>query len=502
MTSRGVSIGAGALLAAGTLLVFRDPLQSMVERWDVSPMYSYGYIVPVISAFLIWVRAEEFARTSVAPSRLAGGALVVASLAALAVGRVNAIQVLEQLAFISTLAGIVLFLFGRRYLVLSAPAIGYLLFMVPIWDVFTEPLHEPFQMNSARIGVALMRGIGIPLYQEGTIIALPNITIEVARECSGVNYLVAVLALGLPMAFLRLRGPWRRLLLVTSSLAVAALANGLRVALIGSLAYWDIGSPLHGPFHVLHGLFVAAIGFVVIFVGLRFLEEDEPAPAMVRPEAANSAAGASWRPADAYGLATLFLTLAFVGVAPQAREVGLARPLESLPLRLGQWSAELPEPGAKSSEELAPVAAWIGADRRLARVYRSAAGETISVELYYYAVQSQGHELVSDKSAELHRNTSAVNIDSGSSAFAANVGEWSAAKGETALFWYDTNGRVESGQLATKLATMWRAMLSGQTNGAAIVLRTATSPTSLDGLQDLAKVLQPALVGLWTSDAP
>ncbi len=499
MSSRGVSIGAGALLAAGTLLVFRDPLSSMVERWDVSPMYSYGYIVPVISGFLLWVRADAFERTSVAPSRLAGGALMIASLAALALGRVNAIQVLEQLAFISTIAAIVLFLFGRRYLMLSAPAIAYLLFMVPIWDVFTEPLHEPFQLNSAGIGVALMRGIGIPLYQEGTIITLPNITIEVARECSGVNYLVAVLALALPMAFLRLRSPWRRVFLVTSSLAVAAVANGLRVALIGSLAYWDVGSPLHGPFHVLHGLFVAAIGFVVIFVGLRFLEEDGPAPTAIRTKPVHPPANTSWRPADAYGLATVLLTLAFVGVAPQAQEVGLARPLESLPMRLGQWSADVPELAKAPVKEVTPVAAWKTADLRLARVYRAASGETVSVELYYSAVQSQGHELVSDLSAELHRNTSTVHIDSGLTTFSANAGDWP-VKGETALFWYDTNGRIASGQIATKLATMWRAVFSGRTNGAAVVLRTTAGPNSLDGLQDLAKALQPALAGLWTSE--
>ena len=145
------------------------------------------------------------------------------------------------------------------------------------------------------------------------------------------------------------------------------------------------------------------------------------------------------------------------------------------------------------------MAAWKTADLRLARVYRAASGETVSVELYYYAVQSQGHELVSDLSAELHRNTSTVHIDSGLTTFSANAGDWP-VKGETALFWYDTNGRIASGQIATKLATMWRAVFSGRTNGAAVVLRTTAGPNSLDGLQDLAKALQPALAGLWPSE--
>ena len=45
------------------------------------------------------------------------------------------------------------------------------------------------------------------------------------------------------------------------------LANGLRVALISALAHWEFTSALHGPMHVLHGLFVAAVGYVVLFLG-------------------------------------------------------------------------------------------------------------------------------------------------------------------------------------------------------------------------------------------
>ena len=128
-----------------------------------------------------------------------------------------------------------------------------------------------------------MRVIGIPLFRDGTLITLPNLTLEVARECSGVNYLVAVLALALPMAFLRLRESVAPSLLVVSALVVAALANGAARRLDRALAYWDIGSPLHGPFHVLHGLFVAAVGFVVIFAGLQLLKTKRHRRRLWRP---------------------------------------------------------------------------------------------------------------------------------------------------------------------------------------------------------------------------
>jgi len=497
--TRWPDIAAGVLLAAGTLLAYREPILAMAAQWDGSPMYSYGYLIPLISGYLVWSRREQFAARPVAPSRLAGGAVVLGSLAAFAIGRLNAIQVIEQLSFVSAIAGIVLFVFGRAYLILAAPAIAYLLFMVPFWDAFTEPLHWPFQVNSARLGVAMMQAIGIPVYREGTIIALPNLLMEVARECSGVNYLVSVLALALPMAFLRLEQQWRRVVLIGSSLVVAALANSLRVALIGTLAYYEVGSPLHGPFHVLHGLFVAGIGFVVIFVGLRLLEDapTEAAPAAVANEAMSSE---GWRLRDVFGLATVFWTLAFVGVAPPAVEVSLARPLETLPLQLGSWTAV----GFESANSL-PVsasvrAAWSGADRKLERLYRGDNGQTARVEVYYFAVQRQGREIISSASADLHRQASLTQVDTGTSRqFSANAVRWPDRK-EVGLFWYDAAGRTEAGQISTKLTTMWRAIVFRRTNGAAIILRTSDHPGALEDLQDLAKALRPALASLLTTD--
>jgi EpsI family protein len=495
--ARWSDIGAGLLLAVGTLLVFRDPLLAMVAQWDMNPMYSYGYVVPFISGYLLWSRKEQLAHRAVTPSRLWGGVVILGSLTTLAIARVNAIQVLEQLSFVSTIAGIVLLVFGRSWLMVTAPAIGYLLFMVPLWDAFTEPLHWPFQLNSAKLGVSMMQAIGVPVYREGTIIALPNLVIEVARECSGVNYLVAVLALALPMAFLRLDQNWRRVMLIGSALTVAALANSLRVALIGTLAYYEVGSPLHGPFHVLHGLFVAGIGFVVIFVGLRVLEGPGVETRAVKPVEPTKA-DFGWRLRDVVGLTIVFWTLAFVGVTPQAREVELVRPLEDLPRNLGKWTAQAESPPNAASAPTGIASAWGTADRQLSRLYRSEAGRTASVEIYYFAMQRQGQEIISNTAADLHRNASEIAISEGQGfRFVANLVEFPEQK-QAGLFWYDTGGRTAAGRVATKLATMWRALLRGQTNGAAIVLRTTNDARALDDLRDLASELRPALGGLWT----
>lgn len=499
--TRLVTGSAAALLVAGMLLAFREPLLAMIAQWNANPMYSYGFFVPLISGYLLWSRQDRFVEQPVSPARLWGGALIAASLAALSLGRLNAIQIVEQISFVSAVAGVVLFLFGWSYLKLSAPAIAYLLFMVPVWDAMTEPLHWPFQLNSAKLGVSMLHAIGVPAYRENSVISLPNIVIEVARECSGVNYLVAVLALALPMSFLRLRTSWRRFVLIGASLAVAALANSLRVALIGTLAYYEVGSPLHGPFHVLHGLFVAAIGFVVIFVGLRYLEEPGAATtngSPLAPAVIERLVAPGWKLRDAFGLVTLFWVLALIGVAPEAREVNLTRSLESLPLQLGRWTAVPPSTAGHSPALANVLAAWSGADGKLERLYRADSGLMVRVEVYYFAVQRQGREIVSYATADLHRDASPVQVDEGpDQSFVANAVSWP-DRNEAGLFWYDA-GRPVAGQIATKLTTTWRALVSGRTNGAAIMLRTSSHPQAFEELQEFAGVLRPALGSLFGS---
>jgi EpsI family protein len=486
-----LDIIVAALLATAAIVLFRGPLSAMVALWDVSPMYSYGYTVPPISAFLLWSRQDDFRRHAISPSRGWGAVVMVGAVAALAVGHLAAVQVVQQLGFIILIAGLVLYLFGRAHLKIAAPALAYLLFMVPMWDFFTEPLHWPFQNNSAQLGVAIIHGLGIPVHREGTLITLPNVVLEVARECSGINYLIAVTALALPLALLRLRQTWRRIVLIAASLAMAAVANALRISLIGTLAYLEIGSPLHGPLHVLHGLFVAAAGYVVLFSGLHMLRErdDHRAPAAAAPPVAVG----SWRLGEAGGLTAVLLALAFVGVIPSAQDSVLAHPDDALPARVSQWRVSETVAGSRRKDS-SFAAMWPNA-QQIRRQYHSPSGQIVIVEIFYYGSQSQDGEVVNSMSASLHQRSSRTTIETSRGAFTANLVEWPASA-ESALFWYDVNGQPLAGELSTKLSTMWRAVRSGRTNGAVVVLRTRTTPAARTALIELAGALKPALAGL------
>ena len=402
MTTRVINIGLASAVAAAMLLAFWPALTGMVGLWTRSPMYSYAFTVPIISLYLIWNRWTVLATLTPRPNRwLAASVLSVGTLMLLA-GRVAGVQVLEQGALLVSIVGVVLALLGFDILRASWAAIAYLLLMIPVWDGLTERLHPFFQERSAAIGAQMLSFVGVPVHRDGIILMLPTLTVEVARSCSGVNYLIAVLALGLPLAYLSLPGTWRRIALIVAAVLIAALSNGLRVALISLLAYFEIGSPLHGPMHILHGLFVALVGFIALFVGVRLLapagSSDGGPEAHARTEqvgrglssvAAGNGTSAFHLPVGgALAITVLFATIGLSGVGRETPGVELSAQLESLPMRMGGWVGEVAAPPRNVW--------WSGADEQLSRRYTSAEGQVLEAVRCLFSISAAGqgsHEL-------------------------------------------------------------------------------------------------------------
>ena len=463
------AVDAALCLAIGSALLFGflDPLHSMVALWDASPMYSYGYSVPLVSAYLLWASRARLAVTPVRSSRIAAVVVLLVAIAMTSVAKAAGIQVIQQLAFILSLTGVVLGLFGPAVLRVSAPALLYLLLMVPIWDAFTEPLHWPFQNQSASLSMSMLRAVGVPVHREGTFLMLPGLTLEVARACSGVNYLIAVIALGLPLAYLYLESTARRITLLVFAVIVAALANALRVTLIGILAYFDVGAPLHGPFHILHGLFVAGVGYAALFVGLKVLQPS-------RPESANE----QRRPStsvlkvprlEAMALTVLFALVGTGAFAKDLREVELTAALDGLPARLREWEWNRLATAPARSE-------WAGADQQLSRQYRLSTGATADIFIAYFTAQRQTRELANSKSDARHRNAVIVTLPQSSSPISVNAVQLTQPAAR-ALFWYELNG-VQTSAVRTRFETLRNAVLHGETHGAVVMV---SSPSALGG---------------------
>lgn len=481
----------GACVAAAFLFCYAPVLLGMVRQWWNIAFYSYAFLVPVVSAYLVWIRRDRLLAVKPQPHYMAGTVLVAGGLSALIVGRVAGVQAIEQVSLLITLPGIVVALFGPQALKVLFLPIAFLWFMLPIWEIATDPLHFPFQQFSADLGVHMLRLVGIPVYQDGVFIYLPNITLEVAKACSGVNYLIAVLATSIPLATVVLTDVWRRIVLVLLAMVVSALANSLRVALIGVLAYYDLSGDLHGPYHTLHGMFVSFIGYAVIFAGLWVLSRGQ------NPFVSGDATR-MWR--FEWGqVRTAWIALAAVLVLVGAsRYVDRSHPV---PLMQGLSEVSLVNAGW-TGREVPPAEAFSGVDQSLSRSYRTEFGEEVQVSFWYFESQSQGKELVNPRTAALHADAKRVRLNIVGRGEVELNRRVVRGEGRTNMivFWYDLNGRILASPLAVKWYTAFDAVAYGRTNGAlmwvAVDLRSddeAGNKQAVATLEKFVSTFYPAL---------
>ncbi len=278
---------SAALLALASFAVlFADVARSLVSDWATDDNYSHGFLVVPIALYLAWERRGAWHRTPAGGSWL-GLAVIVASLAALSVGRLGAEFFLTRAALIGVLAGAVLFLGGwARLRVLGFP-IAFLILMVPIPAILFNQVAFPLQLLASEVGAAGLRAVGVPVLREGNVMFLAHTTLEVAEACSGIRSLVSLLTLGIVYGYFLDARVWVRWVLAAATVPIAVLTNGLRVAGTGVAAHYYGAAAAEGFLHTFSGWLVfvsACLLLVAVHVLLVRLVPERPLALAPRPE--------------------------------------------------------------------------------------------------------------------------------------------------------------------------------------------------------------------------
>src|SRR5438046_3106998 len=226
------------------LVVFARPLLMLISYVAASQLHSYVLLVPFVSAYLLYLRRDQLPRnhTTDLPFTLvslaAGLGLAAFTYSLEFTGRAPATNgriVLLTLSFLCCLVAAGFFFLGRDWMKAAAFPLAYLIFMVPMPDAMADALEMASKTAAAEVANVLFHLSGTPFLREGPIFQLPNITIEVAQECSGIRSSWVLFMTSILAANLFLKTPWRRFALIAFVLPLAILRNGFRILVIGLL---------------------------------------------------------------------------------------------------------------------------------------------------------------------------------------------------------------------------------------------------------------------------
>lgn len=307
-------------------------LEGIVSRWvKFDESYSHGLLMLAVSIFLV-VRAclNHPVRPGFYPVWLVPFLLAILGYG---LGDILRIQALREIVVVPLLLGVLAVFMGWRQVRHFIIPVGILFFTVPVWDFLSWTL----QVITVEINQLLLGMMDIEFRVEGVFVYLIGVgTFEVAHGCSGLRYLLVGQSLALLYGELNLKSLRARVILFATGVALALMANWIRVFVIIYMGYETNMQTSLIQDHDNFGWWVFAGTLVPLFFVGRRLESSS-----FEQEIPGAGEPVSEKPGDLHGrnrftigvVTMVALPLVFWGLLPSTERNVRAEPL-SMDLRL------------------------------------------------------------------------------------------------------------------------------------------------------------------------
>ena len=262
------------LFTAVALIMAYTPIKALYSS-NKSEYYSHIALIPLVSIYLIYIKRKEiFAKVNYLfvvgiPVLLLGIALFLGGfLWGAPLDKNNYASLIDFSIFIF-INGAFILLYGMQAYRSALFPLLFLIFTVPIPTALMDNIIHFLQVGSTEFTNLLFLASGVPFIRDGFVFHLPNISVEVAKQCSGIRSGMAIFIVAILAGYMFLKSYWKIIFLVICAVLIAMFKNGIRIFTLSLLGnYVDpriLASSLHReggiPFFIVALLLLAPILF-------------------------------------------------------------------------------------------------------------------------------------------------------------------------------------------------------------------------------------------------
>ncbi|MFV1950678.1 MAG: exosortase/archaeosortase family protein [Nitrospinota bacterium] len=263
-------------------IVFYVSLRDLLTLSFHKEVYSHIVLIPLVSGYFMYSERKIIfsdRRYSFAPGMI----FIIIGIILYVIGRIQGgklnqndyFSLMTFAALVFWLGGFVLFYGIQSFRNIRFPFL-FLIFMIPIPTLILDKIVLLLQKGSAEAAYGFFLIAGIPFVREGFTFHLPEFSVEVARQCSGIRSSIALFITSVLTGHLFLGTGWRKIVLTLSIFPITMVKNGLRITILTLLgAYVDRTFITNSFLHKKGGVFFFVLALLLLTPILWFLRRSE-----------------------------------------------------------------------------------------------------------------------------------------------------------------------------------------------------------------------------------
>ncbi len=470
-----------------------------LQWWWVREEGSHSWLIPLITAFILWQRRARIWAARGRPSWW--GAVVFAlGVAVLTFDDVAQLQRFGLPAVVLMGLGGTLATLGWAATRYVAVPLAFLFFaMAPPGGLYVW-LSLQLQLVSSEIGTAILQAVGISVFLDGNVIDLGVYKLQVAEACSGLRYLFPLTSLAFLCAWMYRAPWWGKAVVLGSVIPITILTNSTRIALVGLFVEYGSIERAEGFMHLFEGWVIFLVAMAMLFAvmwGLALvrgeggglaglLDVDRLAGAHIRARPAPSRTGAASprrsslpRPWLVCVLLLAMVVPAHAAITNREQTIPQRPGLVTFPVALGGWRGQ---PATIDAQ----VEAQLGAtDYFLADYVRPGEGRSVNLWVTYFADQARSAAMHTPQQCLPGAGWEFLTLERVQAPVANHQGEpfvinrALVTNNEQRLltyFWIEARGAQFLDAQSLKYGNLWASIVEGRSDGGLVRLMTPVAP--------------------------
>ncbi len=228
------------------VLMAYAPIKGLYDSSSQREYYSHIVLIPLVSIYLVFQK-RKLVFGEPRNDRIAGISLLLAGALLYFAGQgvgaglnQNDFTAIIALAAVVLLNGGFILSYGLQAYKAALFPLLFLIFVIPIPSELMENFIYVLQVGSTEFTNLLFMATGVPFLREGFVFHLPGMSVEVAKQCSGIRSSLALLITAILAGHMFLTTRWKKVALAVFIIPITMFKNGIRILILTLMGtYWD-----------------------------------------------------------------------------------------------------------------------------------------------------------------------------------------------------------------------------------------------------------------------